>query len=192
MGIFADIPVFFAFNGLTVFMAASPMRPHRPIKFPCARRLAAWLIGCAPLVLPQAAQAASAGGRLPGPVQAVVERVIDGDTLAVRARIWLNQEVRVHVRIARIDTPELAARCARERALAQGARDYMQSILFGSGQAEPAIWLSDIGQDKYGGRILARVNGESGQDIAQTLVDAGYAMHYDGKKRADWCHILKL
>ncbi len=130
--------------------------------------------------------------RLTGPVQAIVERVIDGDTLAVRARIWLDQEVRVKVRIAHIDTPELSARCSRERQMAVLARDFIQNILFAKEQAEPTVWLSDIDQDKYGGRVLARVAVHSGSDIAGALVQAGLAQSYDGKKRADWCRDLKL
>jgi len=165
-----------------------------------ARRRKTFLIGrCLTLCLfcyaagaTHAAQATAIGSRLKGPVQAIVERVIDGDTLVVRARIWLDQEVRIHVRLAHIDTPELSARCSREREMAQGARAYVQSILFGGGQAEPSIWLHDIGQDKYGGRVLARVTGDTGRDVAQALVDAGYAIPYDGKKRADWCRIMKL
>lgn len=38
----------------------------------------------------QAVHATAADGRLQGPVQAIVGQVIDGDTLAVRARIWLD------------------------------------------------------------------------------------------------------
>lgn len=140
----------------------------------------------------QAVMAAPSGRHLQGPVQAIVERVIDGDTLAVRARIWLDQEVRVNVRIAHIDTPELAARCAKERERALQARDFIQAMLFADGQAEPMIMLSDIAQDKYGGRVLARVTGAAGRDMAQALMQAGFATAYDGKKRADWCSGFKL
>ena len=45
---------------------------------------------------------------LAGPVPATVERVIDGDTLVVRARIWHGQEIIVRVRLANVDTPELS------------------------------------------------------------------------------------
>ncbi|MGK2871160.1 MAG: thermonuclease family protein [Alphaproteobacteria bacterium] len=145
-----------------------------------------------PLFTIQVAFATPANKRLQGPVFAIVERVIDGDTIAVRARIWLHQELRVNVRIARIDTPELAARCARERELAGRARDFVQKIIFADGLSEPSVWLSDIGQDKYGGRVLARVTGSSGGDIAQALIQAGLANVYDGKKRADWCRNFKL
>lgn len=136
--------------------------------------------------------AVSTDRRLTGPVQAIVERVIDGDTLAVRARIWLDQEVRVKVRIAHIDTPELSAHCPRERQKAVLARDFIQNILFAKGQGEPTVWLSDIDQDKYGGRVLARVAVHSGDDIAGALVKAGLAQSYEGKRRADWCRDRKL
>lgn len=136
--------------------------------------------------------AASDNRLLKGPVPAIVERVIDGDTITVRARIWLNQELRVNVRIARIDTPELAARCARERELAGQARDFVHNILYTDEKIEPSVWLSDIDQDKYGGRVLARVTGSAGGDIAQALVQAGLANIYDGKKRADWCRNFRL
>ncbi|MEQ1888850.1 MAG: thermonuclease family protein [Alphaproteobacteria bacterium] len=161
------------------------------------RRLTAtlWYLTCvlaALIPIAQTAFAAPADRRLQGPVQAVVERVIDGDTLAVRARIWLGQELRVHVRIARIDTPELTSRCSHEREAAGLARDFIHTILYADGQSEPAVWLNDIDQDKYGGRVLARVTVRSGGDIAQALVQAGLARIYDGKKRADWCRELKL
>ncbi len=130
--------------------------------------------------------------QLPGPVFAAVERVVDGDTLAVRARIWLDQELRVYVRIAQIDTPEIAARCARERQMAARAREFVNNILYTDGISEPAIWLTDINQDKFGGRVLARVTVSSGADIAQALVQAGLAYRYNGGKRVDWCQGFKF
>ena len=56
---------------------------------------------------------------LTGPVAAIVERVVDGDTLAVRARVWLGQDIHVLVRIRGIDAPELKANC---NSLAQTGR----------------------------------------------------------------------
>ena len=44
---------------------------------------------------------------LPGPVPGRVMAMIDADTLAVAARIWLGQEVEVRVRLAGVDAPEL-------------------------------------------------------------------------------------
>ena len=52
---------------------------------------------------------------LPGPVPARVIQVIDGDTIAVKARIWLNQELETRVRLEGVDAPELAGRCEPTR-----------------------------------------------------------------------------
>ena len=51
---------------------------------------------------------ASAEDVLPGPIPATIERVVDGDTIDVRARIWLGQEIVVRVRLAGLDAPELS------------------------------------------------------------------------------------
>jgi endonuclease YncB( thermonuclease family) len=58
---------------------------------------------------------------LPGPIPAEVLEVVDGDTLTVRALIWLGQVVETNVRVDGIDTPEIRARCDRERKLAAEA-----------------------------------------------------------------------
>jgi hypothetical protein len=55
---------------------------------------------------------------LPGPILAVVTEVVDGDTIGVRARIWLGQDVEIQVRILDINTPELRGHCEKERSLA--------------------------------------------------------------------------
>jgi endonuclease YncB( thermonuclease family) len=53
-----------------------------------------------------------AGDLLEGPVTATVERVVDGDTLAVRAKIWIGHEIDVLVRLRGIDAPELRGDCS--------------------------------------------------------------------------------
>ena len=82
------------------------MRPSRLLP-----AVAALLLG---LLLPPA----TADERLPGPVPARVMAVIDGDTLVVKARIWLGQAVETRVRLADIDTPALRASCDSARLLA--------------------------------------------------------------------------
>ena len=54
------------------------------------------------LALPGVAMAADT---LPGPIQAEVLRVIDGDTIEVRAKIWLDQYIETNVRLAGLDAP---------------------------------------------------------------------------------------
>src|SRR6266550_3793190 len=68
---------------------------------------------------------------LAGPVAAIVERVIDGDTIEVKAAIWLGQTLVVRVRIDGVDAPEFEARCPEERKLALAARAFLARRLEG-------------------------------------------------------------
>ncbi|HLB79370.1 MAG TPA: thermonuclease family protein, partial [Dongiaceae bacterium] len=105
-----------------------------------------------------------------------------GDTIRVRARIWLDQEVETAVRLLGIDAPELAGACAAERALALDARDFLAAR---AGTAE--LTLSDIAHDKFGGRVVARVRTSAGLDLAAALLAAGLARPYEGGPRPSWC-----
>jgi endonuclease YncB( thermonuclease family) len=119
---------------------------------------------------------------LPGPVTARVLRVHDGDTLVVRARIWVGQELEIKVRLAGIDAPELRGRCPAERVLARRARDFLRNRI-GAGP----VRLNLIQYGKYAGRVLARVETDDGEDLAAMLIAAGLARPYDGGKRGSWC-----
>lgn len=123
---------------------------------------------------------------LPGPIQATVVAVIDGDTLAVRARIWPSHEVETRVRLKGIDAPEIRGHCEHERALARAARNFLAALV------EPArhafvLRLHDVRWDKYGGRVVARVENAEGIDIGRALIDNGLARPYDGAARQGWC-----
>ena len=119
---------------------------------------------------------------LVGPVPAVVERVIDGDTLAVRARVWLGQDVHVLVRIRGIDTPEIRGRCVEEQRLARvAARQVAEAV------SEGPVTLSHIEGGKYHGRVLADVELSDGRDLAATMLRAGNARPYEGSARRPWC-----
>src|SRR6266581_146574 len=120
---------------------------------------------------------------LAGPVAAMVARVIDGDTIEVRAAIWLGQTLVVRVRIDGVDAPELEARCAEERKLALAARDFLVRRL----QGVP-VKLTHVVYDKYGGRVRADVADAAG-DIAQALLAAGLARPYHGERRESWCGV---
>lgn len=119
---------------------------------------------------------------LPGPVPARVVGVTDGDTIVVRARIWLFQDIETRVRIKGVDAPELKSRCADERRLATAARDFVAERT-----ADRDVVLTDIHYGKYAGRVVARVTTADGRDLAQALVGAGLARPYDGGRRASWC-----
>lgn len=121
-------------------------------------------------------------GHFPGPVPARLVRVIDGDTVAVRARIWIDQDVETLVRLDGIDAPELRGRCPAERELAQKARQFTADML-----GEGALMLRDMRLDKYGGRVLAHIANGGGQDLGAALLGAGLARLYGGAKRQPWC-----
>jgi endonuclease YncB( thermonuclease family) len=117
-----------------------------------------------------------------GPVAAEVIEVIDGDTLRVRARIWLGQDVETRVRLSGADAPEVKARCEAERDLARAARDFVRERV-----GSRRIALRDIRYDKYGRRVLARVMTPEGEDLAESLIRHGLARAYGGGARAGWC-----
>ena len=129
-----------------------------------------------------AALPASAGERLSGPIPATVEKVIDGDTIAVRVRVWIGQEVLVLVRVAGVDVPELAKGCAASRALAIEAKSKVEGIIEGH-----QITLFNIQSDKYFGRVVADVRIDGSGDLASLLLADGLARPYGGKKRCGWC-----
>ena len=117
-----------------------------------------------------------------GPVEAEVVRVIDGDTVVVRARIWLGQHIETRVRLEGVDAPELTGSCKRERRMAQQARSFMQSLIGGRG-----VLLRGIAFGKYGGRVIARVETADGEDCSRALIRAGLARAYDGGRKVSWC-----
>ncbi len=125
---------------------------------------------------------AVAAERLRGPIPADVVAVVDGDTLAVRAHIWLGQVVATHVRLLGIDAPELHGHCPRERQAAQRAREALSQRTRGG-----VVTLEDLRPDKYGGRVLARVRDARGVDLAAALLSDRLVAPYAGGRRADWC-----
>lgn len=121
---------------------------------------------------------------LPGPVEARVIDVIDGDSLRVRAQIWLSQEVETIVRLDGVDAPELRARCDVEKETALAARAFLERQV---AAADRRVLLTGISQDKFGGRVLATVTDATGHDLARALTEAGLARVYRGGRRAPWC-----
>ncbi len=121
---------------------------------------------------------------VPGPVPASVVRVVDGDTLLVRARIWVRQDVETLVRILGIDAPEAGkrARCPEEEKLGELAVSAMKHLVRGG-----SLNLYDVRPDKYGGRVLARVENGEGQDVGKALLDGHYVRPYGGDARGTWC-----
>lgn len=135
------------------------------------------------VVLALAVSLARGAETLRGPIVAKVIRVVDGDTLEVEANIWLGQTVRIAVRVAGVDTPELKGKCEAERAKARAAKAFVEKSL----PKGAAVLLSDVRRDKYGDRVLAKVGLAAGSHLADALIGAGLARPYAGAKRQPWC-----
>ena len=160
--------------------ASKKSQPRRRGGFSVSAKALVW--GLAAAALAAGVRAAASGETVPGPVPAEIVAVVDGDTLAVKARIWLGQMVATDVRIARIDAPELKARCEREHTMAEQAKARLaQSV------GEGPVMLRDIRYDKYGGRVLAEVETAKGENLADLMLHSGLVRPYDGGRREAWC-----
>ena len=126
------------------------------------------------------ALATTGASSIPGPVLVEVVRVKDGDTLKVRVHIWLDQYVTVSVRVLGVDTPEMRARCRRERVGAEAAREFVRSI------ATEGVTIRNVRYGKYAGRVLADVY-VNDINLAELLIANGLGRAYDGGKRKGWC-----
>lgn len=130
---------------------------------------------------------ASASDRLSGPVDAYVTGIVDGDTLRVRALVWLDQTVAVSVRLRGIDTPERNAPCALERDLAEKARARLEKLVF-AGPSGGMVRLRQISRDKYGGRVVAYVDNSAGVSVGDVLLTEKIAQPYRGRHaKPVWC-----
>lgn len=112
-------------------------------------------------------------------------KITDGDTikLDVSKESPLIKKLGLSVRISGIDTPEKGskAKCKKENALGQQATKFTTELV---GNKE--LLLSEVKNDKYGGRIVANVK-VGGVDIAQELLKKGLARVYNGEKKKSWC-----
>ena len=112
-------------------------------------------------------------------------KITDGDTikLDVSKESPLIKKLGLSVRIKGIDTPEKAprAKCDKENILGQQATVFTTYLI---GNKE--LLLSQVQNDKYGGRIVANVK-VGGVDIAQELLKKGLARVYNVEKKKSWC-----
>ena len=120
-----------------------------------------------------------------GPIFARIISIIDGDTIKVRAYIWIDQFIEIKVRLLGVDTPETyRPRCSKERQRGKAAAAFLGRLLDDS---STQVWLHDVRAGKYNGRVLARVTTLTGVDIAQALIKNRHGRPYTGRKRLSWC-----
>ena len=111
-----------------------------------------------------------------------VIRVFDGDTFEARVQVWPGLEITTKIRLRGIDAPELRARCAEERVLAESAREALAALL-----AQGRVGIRQVSLDKYGGRVVADASASGTRDVADTLIAGGHVRRYRGGRRAGWC-----
>ena len=108
---------------------------------------------------------------------AVITRVIDGDTVAFQAELA--------VRVYGVDTPEkgFRAQCPSEAQRGEAASAFTKQAVAASTQRQIVL----IDWDKYGGRVLGDVLLD-GKSLRQMLITKGFAREYYGEAKQSWCN----
>ena len=117
---------------------------------------------------------------------AVITRVIDGDTVAFQAPFLpapLKQEL--SIRVFGVDTPEkgFRAQCPSEDQRGQAATAFTKAQINASTKRQ--VILMDW--DKYGGRVLGDIILD-GKSLRQMLISNGFAREYYGEAKQSWCN----
>lgn len=130
---------------------------------------------------------AQQGKQRPGVVyDAVITRVIDGDTVAFEAN-WLPDPLKkeLSIRVFGVDTPEkgFRAQCPQEDARGQAATKFTKEAILASQKRQVVL----MDWDKYGGRVLGDVI-LNGQSLRALLINNGFAREYYGEAKQSWCN----
>ena len=117
---------------------------------------------------------------------AVITRVIDGDTVAFQADFLpapLKKEL--SIRVYGVDTPEkgFRAQCASEAQRGEAASAFTKQAVAAS-QTRQVVLMD---WDKYGGRVLGDVI-LNGQSLRVMLIQNGFAREYYGEAKTSWCN----
>jgi endonuclease YncB( thermonuclease family) len=111
-----------------------------------------------------------------------VIRTVDGDTFEARVHLWPGLDLNTRVRLRGIDAPELKASCPQELQMAEAASAALRALL-----GEGEVTISNIGPDKYSGRVVADVATKKTGNVSAALLAAGHARSYSGGHRNGWC-----
>jgi endonuclease YncB( thermonuclease family) len=117
---------------------------------------------------------------------AVITRVIDGDTVAFQADFLpapLKKEL--SIRVYGVDTPEKGHRaaCASEAQRGEAASAFTKQVIAQATQRQVVL----MDWDKYGGRVLGDVI-LNGQSLRAMLIQNGFAREYYGEAKTSWCN----
>ena len=117
---------------------------------------------------------------------AVITRVIDGDTVAFQADFLpapLKKEL--SIRVYGVDTPEkgFRAACPSEAQRGEAASAFTKQAVAVSTKRQVVL----MDWDKYGGRVLGDVI-LNGQTLRVMLIQKGFAREYYGEAKQSWCN----
>jgi len=117
---------------------------------------------------------------------AVLTRVVDGDTVAFQAN-WLPDPLKkeLSIRVFGVDTPEkgFRAQCPEEDARGQAATAFTKAQINASQKRQVVL----MDWDKYGGRVLGDVLLD-GKSLRMMLINNGFAREYYGEAKTSWCN----
>jgi micrococcal nuclease len=106
-----------------------------------------------------------------GPYRAVIERVVDGDTVHVMVSLGLDEYAYRMIRIKSAFAPELFSGPPEERERGKAARDFLVELL---PEGTKCRLLTERDVSTFG-RYVASIELEDGRDVATALVEAGHA-----------------
>ncbi len=139
-----------------------------------------WPLPIALILVLASTAATAAADPIPGPINARVVSVYDGDTLTVDAEPWPSVTIRTAVRVAGVDTPEIRGKCQAEKDLAVQARDFVLATVGAQ------VQLANVRHGKYAGRVVADV-WVSGRKLSDLLIPENLGRPYQGGRREGWC-----
>jgi endonuclease YncB( thermonuclease family) len=111
-----------------------------------------------------------------------VIRTIDGDTFEARVHLEPGLDLNTRIRLRGIDAPELKAACVQELQMAEAATAALRGLL-----GEGGVTISNIGPDKYAGRVVADVATRRTGNVSAAMLTAGHVRSYGGGHRNGWC-----
>lgn len=122
----------------------------------------------------------------PGPYQADVFRVYDGDTITANIHVWPTITIEASIRLDEIDTPEIRGMCDGEKEAAIKARDFVRNLVSNSNNK---VWVRNVSLGKYAGRVVGKVFTETGENIGEAILTHGLGVPYTDRaaQRARLC-----
>jgi micrococcal nuclease len=106
-----------------------------------------------------------------GPYRAVIERVVDGDTVHVIVSLGLDEYAYRMIRLRGANAPELFSGPPEERERGKAARDFLVELL---PQGTRCRLATQRDRSTFG-RYVASIELEDGTDVATALIEAGHA-----------------